>query len=276
MNEIVLVTANFSGIDTVKPLPPHESIDAFCYTDEETRAKTPQHIVESWSRVLVPNYPRHDFGPRLRSRYFKHQIHRLDEVRNHRWLAWADASIQLHETKFILEQVEALGRLPAQKRILVVPHPARRTVGEEYEYIKGQIENGSEYLRVRYQAEKMTEQIAFFRQQGWSLDARLWCGGFWIVENSDPLRRCWDDWWNQIIRFGMMDQLSLPVLLDHHQFDPQTLAVNVYDNAHFMNMAHRTQDDSVRRRIERALFRVGRTCRELAVRVSFGSRGSRY
>jgi hypothetical protein len=33
-----------------------------------------------------------------------------------------------------------------------------------------------------------------------------------MIEKCDPLRRCWDDWWDKNIRLRMMDQLSLGVI----------------------------------------------------------------
>jgi hypothetical protein len=79
MSEIALVTANFGGIDDIKTLPQHDGIDAFYYTDAATRSQADQTAIASWTRVLVPNYPRHDFGSRLRAKYFKLQVHRLDD-----------------------------------------------------------------------------------------------------------------------------------------------------------------------------------------------------
>jgi hypothetical protein len=189
--------------------------------------------------MLVPNYPRHDLNPRLRSRYFKHQIHRLDEVRSHRWLVWCDGSIQLHETRFLVAAIEKLKRLQPHQRVMLVAHPDRRSVVEEYEFIHGEIVRGNEYLRIRYAQEKMTEQMDWFRGRGWNVGARLWAGGLWIVENTDLYRRCWDDWWDQNVRFGMMDQLSLPVMLEQHRVQPQTMDLSLWDNPHFTLISHR-------------------------------------
>ena len=91
---IALVSANFNSFDSVKPLPTCDGIDSFLYCDENARAALSAEVAASWTRIIVPNYPRHDFEPRLRARYFKHQIHRLDEVREHRWLVWSDSSIR--------------------------------------------------------------------------------------------------------------------------------------------------------------------------------------
>jgi hypothetical protein len=237
-NDIALVTANFASIDEIKALPRDGAIDAFYYTDEATLARSQPAAQSTWSRVLKPNYPRHDFSSRLRSRYFKHQIHRLDEVRSARWLIWADSSLQFKETRFILDQVERLRQLPPRKRALLVPHPHRNTVGQEYEFISGEIAGGNEYLRVRYGLEKMTEQMEHFRCRGWSDAAPLFCGGFWIVENSELMNRCWDAWWDQNLRFGMMDQLSFSLVLEDYGCEPQRFEVNIFENQHFSYVAH--------------------------------------
>jgi hypothetical protein len=239
MGDIALVTANFDGIDDIKVLPLHKDVDAFYYTDERTLKRADKQAVASWTAVVVPNYPRHDFNSRLRSRYFKHQIHRLDEVQQHQWLTWADGSLQMHALDFMVEAVAQLRPLAPNARMLVVPHPERRTVREEYDYIQGKILQGSKYHRIRYGHEKMTEQMAHYQERGWDVDAPgLWCGTFWVVENSELFRRCWNDWWDQNIRFGMMDQLSLPVVLRQHGCTPQILNVPLRQNAHFTHAAH--------------------------------------
>jgi hypothetical protein len=85
----------------------------------------------------------------------------------------------------------------------------------------------------------MTEQMAHLRERGWDVDAPgLWCGTFWIVENSDLFRHCWNDRWDQSIRLGMMDQLSLPMILRQHGRCPQPLNVSLWKNEHFTYVAH--------------------------------------
>ena len=238
MNDVALVTANFGEIDDLKPLPRHDGVDAFYYTDAGGFVNAAPTAVATWTRVLVPNYPRYDFGSRMRSRYFKHQIHRLDEVQRHRWLVWADSAFQFHDMSFVLGEVERLRRLPPRKRFLFIPHPDRRTILQEYEFIDGAIKDGSEYFRVRYGHEKMTEQMEHFRQSGWNLEAHLVCGGLWIVEHSDLMQRCWDAWWDQVLRYGMMDQLSLPVMLEEFGCEAQTFDVSVWKNPHFTHVGH--------------------------------------
>jgi hypothetical protein len=189
--------------------------------------------------VILPDYPRDDFGTRLRSRYFKHQIHRLPEMENYRWLAWADSSLLFRDASFLLRKTEQLAALPGHQRLALVPHPDRKSVREEYEFIQGRIEQGNEYLTMRYGKEKMTEQMQFFASRGWNVDApSLWCGGFWIVENSDLIASCWNAWWDQNIRYGVMDQLALPVLLEQSGLEPQAMDLNIWKNDYFEFVAH--------------------------------------
>jgi hypothetical protein len=138
--DIALVTANFGGIDDLKPLPPHQGIVAYYYTDAASLSAAPPDAVKTWTRVIVPNYPRHDFNPRLRGRYFKHQIHRLDEVRNHRWLVWADSSLQFNDLGFLADRAAQLARLAVRRRVLLVPHPDRQTISQELHFIQDEID----------------------------------------------------------------------------------------------------------------------------------------
>ena len=197
---LAIASANFGGIAGIKPFPQTTSIDTYFYTDADGLLGADPAVVVSWGRVIVPDYPRHDFGPRLRGRYFKHQIHRLSEMEPYRWLAWADASLQFRDPSFLLRETERLAALAPHQRVALVPHPDRNTILEEYEFIRQEIEKGNEYLRLRYANEKMTEQMNFFRNRGWSLDSRLWCGTIWVIENNDLIAQCWDAWWDQNLK----------------------------------------------------------------------------
>jgi hypothetical protein len=59
-----------------------------------------------------------------------------------------------------------------------------------------------------------------------------------MVENAEPIRCAWDTWWDQNLRFGMMDQLSLPVVLAIHGIEPQALDVVLWQNDLFTYVPH--------------------------------------
>lgn len=230
---LALVTANFGGIDKIRSFPAQHGISAFYYTEANTLSATDAATAASWTRVMLPDYPRHDMVPRLRAKYFKLQIHRLPEVEPYRWLAWGDASLQFNDLSFLFEFCNTLALLPDHQRVALIPHPHRSTIRQEYEFVQNEIAAGDEYLRVRYGQEKMTEQMSYFLKCGWNLDAPLWCGTTWLVENNEVIRRCWNGWWDQILRYGMQDQLSLPVLLDAFGLQAQSFGFDLTDNPFF-------------------------------------------
>jgi hypothetical protein len=59
-----------------------------------------------------------------------------------------------------------------------------------------------------------------------------------MMENSEIMRRAWDAWWDQNLRFGMMDQLSLPVILKDSGIEPQALEVHLWKNDFFTWVQH--------------------------------------
>jgi hypothetical protein len=239
MLDLALVTANFGGIDELKPLPEGAEFDRFYYTDGDTLARATLEAVATWTRVIVPEYPRAGLGPRLRSRYFKCQIYRLPEIQPYRWLAWADSKFLFHDMSFLGECIEQLRRLPTHSRAMMVPHWKRKTVRQEHDYIIDQMENGSEYLRTRYLGEGLTEQVRFYERNGWNVEAKLWACGLWLVENNSDIRDCWNTWWDHTLCFSIMDQISLPVVLDRHGIRPQEFPFNPAVNAYFERVAHR-------------------------------------
>jgi len=235
---LALVIANFDGIHELKALPSYEGIDTFCYTDAATVAACPPQVGATWTRLVVPNYPRDDFSPRLRAAISNIRSTHLDETRDARWLIWADSTLQFHDLRFLHEKAAALARLPERKRVLFVPHPDRRTIWEEYRFIQDLIDQGHEYLTLRYADEKMTEQMDYFRSRSWDLQPMLWCGTFWMMGRSELMCRAWYAWWDQNVGFGVMDQLSLPIILAAHGIDPQALPVHLWKNDLFSWVQH--------------------------------------
>lgn len=218
---IALVAANFGAIDPIHPLPDHSGIDAFYYTDSPIDGG-------NW-KTIRPNYPRYDFDNRLRAKYFKLQIHRLSEVKNHRWLVWNDSSLRYHsDISFINAWTKRLEALPKHQHALFIPHPDRTTISEEFLFIMERMRLGDQYLISRYAKEHMMEQIADIGEDG-----KLWCGGFWIVENTPLYHNFLNDWWDHSLKFGIMDQLPIPSLFKKHGIDPQVFPVNTYLNQYW-------------------------------------------
>ena len=236
-SEIGLITANFGGIDTIKPLPPRHGIDTLYYADAEIAAAADAAITKTWTAIIVSDLEA-QLNARLRSRYFKHQIHRLPEAGSFRWLVWADSSFVFKELDFVKNLVAKLEPLAPRERLILVPHPERNTVKQEIDFVLEQIELGNEYLRVRYGADHTNEAIKYLTARGFSLEDKLWCGGFWIIENNSIINQAWDSWWDYTFRYGTQDQYFLPAVMTEYGLRPQTLNVNIFANEHFEIVQH--------------------------------------
>jgi len=236
MSRIALVTSSFEGIDRIKPIARHPDVETICFTDQATLADSDG--AGTWSRVVIPDYPLAELPSRMRARYFKTQIHRLKEVGSRRWLVWTDALFSFHDLEFLTELTATLDALDHRSRLFLMPHPDRKTVAEEFAFIRRAMETGSEYLHLRYDLQLMTQQMDMFIAKGMNVNGRLWASGFWVVENNVHINACWDAWWKQTLQFGVMDQLPLPPLLDAYGLKPQTLPINFRDNEYFKWTGH--------------------------------------
>jgi len=236
LNKIALVTSNFGGVDRVKPLPTHPGIDAILYTDMPRIIDTKPTYMATWDRVIVNPLVGHNDEPWLRSRFFKQQMHTLPEMQHYDYLVWADASLLFSDMRFINVLCGYMPELPANERALFIPHPDRRYIEDEYDFICEMLEHDDTYLRVRYNEEQMTRQMYYLEASGINCaQTKLWCAGFFVLENSRINGKCLDNWWKQTLNFGRMDQLSLSAAFSFEGVSVRKLKkdINVYHNDWF-------------------------------------------
>ena len=222
--EIALVTANMGGIDPPFPLPEASGVASFYYTDR------PGPAPMGWTKVPV-SAPE---NPRLASKFFKCQIHRLPETARCAWLAWADASFQFHSLAFLPDWAPVI----EEDRALFVPHPDRATVAEEYDYVLRQIAAGNPYLSARYTPGPLERERARFGSR-YDLSALpLLSGGMWMLRRGERSDAFLDAWWACVNEFSVFDQAAIPPLLADHGIRPFRLGVNLYKNPHFTRVSH--------------------------------------
>jgi hypothetical protein len=65
-------------VDEIKPLPVLNGLDAYLFTDKEGHERIAKKVRNTWTQIIVPDFPRRDFSPPLRAKYFKTQIQRLE------------------------------------------------------------------------------------------------------------------------------------------------------------------------------------------------------
>jgi len=197
---------------------------------------TGSEVIATWDKLIVNPTIGYNDEPWIRSRFFKQQIHMLPEMEKYDTLVWADASLLFSDMGFINVLWDYLPNMPANERALFVPHPDRRTVKDEFDFVCSRIRQGDKYLIDRYSVSQMTDQMSFLEASGINCaDTKLWCAGFFVLENSQKLHGCLNHWWKQTQNFGRMDQLSLSAAFSLNGVSVRAFkkGMNIYRNEFF-------------------------------------------
>ena len=119
---------------------------------------------------------------------------------------YIDASYQVLKgmTEFMLSEL-------GDKDIAVFPHPERKTIKEECDFLKDRA--NSKYVIKRYSGEFMDAECKeIFDDKGYADDLLLHAAIF-IYKNNNITRNMLKEWWYHISRYHLCDQLSFPYVL---------------------------------------------------------------
>lgn len=226
---IALATACMGGIDEPASLPQHPGLVRSVYYCDRPLL---DHVAATWSSaVLVAS----DDEPRLAAKYCKCQLPRLEEVRGCGAVAWADACMEFRSLEFL----EDWAWLAGDEKAVVIPHPDRTSVAEEYEYVLAQLKRGNPYLASRYKTGPLELERDYFARRHDLSKLRLWAGGVWLFPNTSRVRYFFDAWWEIVLRFSIFDQCALSALLVEHELEPAPVSLNLYRNEYFARRPHR-------------------------------------
>lgn len=96
-----------------------------------------------------------------------------------------------------------------------ISHPYRSTTTQEIEYMYSKMMTDA-YLKVRYSAEPMREQVQAYLQDGFPEAAPLIGAGLFIRRNTDKVNRAMEHWYIENTKWSIQDQLSLPFIIWKH------------------------------------------------------------
>ena len=211
--KVLLVSCNTNQSEPVFPhhpqdLPPDVSFNTLLLTDETFPLRT------------------HALSPRLQAK-----IPKLFpwELTTHPYdlYIWVDASFQLAPTAVAWLLAE-LG----SHEFLVFRHPVRSSVAREARHLS---QFGSTpYLHSRYEGEWLHEQMTAYFQDPDFVDKRLFACGCLVFRPTDPVKALMKEWWHQITRYHVNDQLSLPYALTKCPVDLAVLDLNIYKTPHLL------------------------------------------
>jgi hypothetical protein len=142
---------------------------------------------------------------------------------------WVDASRALRRPDTVAWFLEQAG----DAELLLFRHPHRRTVQEEYEFVKAKLAAGNRYLTKRYAGEWLDAQVRAIVNGG--LDpARLplYASTAFLYRPTLDVCAMLTEWWLHKSRYLLHDQLALPYVLSRSQIQAKAIDDDVYACPH--------------------------------------------
>jgi Protein of unknown function (DUF616) len=211
MNKTCVYTAIAGGYDQLKPHPDVPGVDWICFTDDDTLTSTEWDV-----RPLI----RHLASPRLDAKLYKVLPSTPTMVPGgYTHSIWIDGSVTVLTPVFVSRVLEILH----DHSMAMFRHPERDCIYDE-------AVASLDYKK--YEATDVLGQVAEYRRMGFPRHAGLWAGTIIGRNHRSGITLVMEDWWREICRWGIQDQLSLPFVLRRFGgFQPGAIPGNLYDNA---------------------------------------------
>lgn len=129
---------------------------------------------------------------------------------------WIDGEAIIKTDKFTEDLLKYLG----DDDFLCFAHPDRHDVYEEAEFCMN---------FPKWQDQNMLEQVESYRKEGLPEKSGLFAGGL-LVRRQDKCEEINQAWWQEQLKWGNMDQLSLPYVAWKLGFKIKTLPLNQWNN----------------------------------------------
>ena len=111
--------------------------------------------------------------------------------------------------------------------IAVLRHPKRTSIHWEGRYLRRALEQHSIYMEGRYSGEHWKDQLKAIKDDKSYKDDLLVLGGVFMYKNTPEVRKMLKEWWYNISRYLIQDQLAWAYVLKK-----SGLKVNVLDISH--------------------------------------------
>ena len=191
--KVAVYTAVFGGYDSIKePMFKNPQCDFFAFTDVEL----PSDSV--WKKIDCKSIPElSELDSYHKAKYCKFFPHRL--FKNYRYSIWVDGNVQI-----IADIYPLITRLNG-KSIAAFDNPIHDCIYTESRYMV--YEN-------RVNAKKVSEQIRHYLSQGFPKHFGMRECSI-IIRDHASLECCeiMNEWWEEVNKFTMRDQLSIPYIL---------------------------------------------------------------
>jgi len=210
---IALITANFGNADPPRPY---------------FQQAFPDGIEFSVFRFTDQNFPpRASMTPRLQAKIPK--MYGWQLCPNFDFYIWVDSW-------FSIQRADAVSWLIGNchgTELVLFRHPHRQKVREERDYLNMEIANGNQYIISRYANEQL-------RPEWFKGDLDIYAAGVFAYKNTRPVQMMLEEWFHEVVRYHVDDQLSLPYILEKYNRSITVIEDNILHNQYFVHKSHKT------------------------------------
>lgn len=208
MSNRAVYTAIFGDYDTIKPYPKqNEDVDFFCFTDNKDMK------CDGWTII---HSEKHQDDPRLDAKYYKMFPHKV--LPQYEQTIWSDGAFHIFNPNFSVEVFSYI----SNNSIALFSHDQRNCIYKEAEFCKD--------MR-KYKNYHIMDQVNFYKNNGYPENNGLYCGGLIARNNKDQkIQMLGERWWEEILKWTIQDQLSLPVILKELNISPTIFGCGINTN----------------------------------------------
>lgn len=214
--KIAILTANLGNFDT--PVDPIMQIT--------------NHDI-SFHRFTDENFPPiTGLTPRLQYRIPK--LFGYEMIPGFDAYIWLDGSMSFTNTGSVNWFVEKLGESDAA----FFTHPWRKTIKEEVDHIEEKLQEGNEYITIRYKNGLHKEQYALISNENDYIDDKLYTSTCFIYRNTERVHEFLETWWFYQSRFFTCDQVALPFAMHITNLDVAPIQEHQFKNPYVTLVSH--------------------------------------
>ena len=204
-NRVAVYSCITGDYDQIKPHPHIPGVDWIMFTDGG--------IHENGWDVRSCRFS--DTSPRLAAKYHKVFPHRV--LDDYDTTIWIDGSVTVTSTSFV--EIALADTYPTP--IAFFSHPERSCIYDE-------AVASMDYRK--YDQTPILSQIACYRAAGFPRHWGLWAGTVIARHQSGIMKDLMSAWWEEILAWGIQDQISLPPVLRKFDVWPGHIPGDLYSN----------------------------------------------
>lgn len=128
---------------------------------------------------------------------------------DYQYYLWLDGNISLAQPdtlQYFYDQIQGYD-------IVTIRHHRRPNIRQEVRYLRKGLREQSIYLISRYEGEMWKEQYEMIQADKEFVDDLLVIGGIFMYRNTPQVQEMLKEWWYNITRYNVQDQISFPYVL---------------------------------------------------------------